>query len=233
MKTQIKFSLTLRDLLCIIVVFSTLQCTVIDSSHYSGKDNSTNKRVNQERMRGEDGSCYAKSRINGPKKEYLEVYVYNGDERNPPGVEQREFVTRPASTRWVKKKSNKPCKSSDPEDCMVWCMEEVKEEKMNVMVVVDTLVNKKFDKELIVLNDVIKGESFEWREVLCPEHVTTSFVQELKLKLIEEGLFDVEKLSESKELNKEVLLALKRYQQKYQLPIGSLNIETIDHLGIQ
>ena len=74
-----------------------------------------------------------------------------------------------------------------------------------------------------------KGGFREWREVLCTHNIG-QVIDPLQEALMEAGYL------ESKEkinvLNKEVLGALAKYQKDHNLPIGELDVETLEHLEI-
>ena len=67
-------------------------------------------------------------------------------------------------------------------------------------------------------------------EILCPEKATAAIIHELKKKLIAVG-FDVN--SNSPTLSSDEEAQLKKFQNENELPIGELNIPTLDFLGIE
>lgn len=67
-------------------------------------------------------------------------------------------------------------------------------------------------------------------EVLCSDKLTEKIIQEVQLRL--KGLgFETDNFSN--ELGETTLDALKKLQQQNELPIGGLNIPTLQYLGIQ
>ena len=70
----------------------------------------------------------------------------------------------------------------------------------------------------------------EWEEVLCGQYVTPEFIQSLRSALIREG----SKVKASGEgYDSDLKIELKLYQKNHNLPIGNLNIKTIEALGIR
>ena len=47
-------------------------------------------------------------------------------------TETERIETRPASTKWIKKRADRNCLSADPNDCQVWCLVEVPAEYKTV-----------------------------------------------------------------------------------------------------
>ena len=102
------------------------------------------------------GSCYAKSLMSDKLvsvERKLPVSTKKGDD-----AESEELMIQlaPATTKWVKKKSDKPCQSKDPEDCMVWCLVEVPAQFETFYVVKDTVANPGFEWRTFKVQEVVE-----------------------------------------------------------------------------
>lgn len=70
----------------------------------------------------------------------------------------------------------------------------------------------------------------EWEEVLCGRYVTPQFIQSLRSALIREG----SKVKASGEgFDSDLKIELRLFQKNHNLPIGNLNIKTLEALGIK
>ena len=72
----------------------------------------------------------------------------------------------------------------------------------------------------------------EWLEVVCGEKVTPTFIRKLTAKLSAEGLL-VNTIVATEKLSKPLCDAMVAYQKKYNLPVGNLNMPTMEHMGIE
>lgn len=69
-----------------------------------------------------------------------------------------------------------------------------------------------------------------WEEVLCGDKITDFLVSDIVNALINKGY----KLNNSaKIMNAETKATLNKFQKTFNLPIGSLNIKTLDALGVR
>lgn len=180
-----------------------------------------------------NGNCYAKCLFTDRIITETEVYfVYTGNETEEDvDLIEKEIVIQPATTKWVKKMADQNCLSADPNDCMVWCL--VNEDPIirRVAVLADTSQSKNFIKEVVEREvERIKGRSFEWLEVVCEEDQTTSFVQSIQKSLQDKRYYDG---SVNGALDQMTRKAIVSFQEESDLPIGQLDFETLDALGIR
>ena len=75
-----------------------------------------------------------------------------------------------------------------------------------------------------------KPSDSKWEEVLCSQSITTSIIKDINLALQQKG-YDVD-VSESA-FSAKSKAALNKFQKTFNLPIGSLNIKTLDALEIR
>jgi len=59
-------------------------------------------------------------------------------------IDTINIMTQPSTTKWEKRKSDKNCRSANPDDCMVWCLVEQPPIFERIIVLVDTTQSKNF-----------------------------------------------------------------------------------------
>lgn len=166
----------------------------------------------------------------------------------------------PTTTKWVKGKADAGCLSANPEDCQVMCLVEVPAQYRTVRKKV--MKNESYTREIVTPEEIkiiakqvrIKDEGFmtveipetyrteqdrvivkkggyqAWREVLCGDQITSqriiSIQQALKARGYDPGPLDDVFGAQTK-------AALITYQRDNGLPVGNLNLETLEHLGVR
>lgn len=212
-----------------VLLFSLLlySCTPI----YYPTDSLSNKTIG-DKMPNKPGSCYAKCFIpNKYETETLSYAKYTGDKNDDPNVEKIVVQEGVKTTRWVKKKADKNCLSSNPDDCLVWCLVEDVEDEIVRFAVKDTTLTTDFiwieeEKK----NLVSKGGFTEWREVVCANELSSKFYENITSALIENG-FQLNPLNNS--ASQEFKAALIKYQENNYLPVGQIDFETLQSLNIE
>jgi len=76
------------------------------------------------------------------------------------------------------------------------------------------------------------GEYSDWREVLCSGDVTSDVNRQIQLALMDKG-YDIGPAGADNVLGAQSRAALMQYQRDNNLPVGNLNTETLDHLGVK
>ncbi len=91
------------------------------------------------------------------------------------------------------------------------------------------MINERLDT-LTNSNKIVirKGEFTEWTEVLCSDKIDRHFIYQLSKALHNKG-YSVEI---SYEIDKNMKVALTKFQQDNNLPTGNLNFPTLKSLGI-
>jgi len=181
-------------------------------------------------MPNEPGKCYAKCLMPDLKETYYDtIGRYDIDEEIPD--DQLTFMEYiPKSTYWEKKKADKRCMSADPNDCLVWCLREIEAHTIEreSLIEIDTLGDSYIMNVITYYREVVKpGGYTEWLEVLCDNRINEDFYSDVRLALIGKG-FDCESADQ-----KVVKGALMIFQKNNGLPIGQLDIETLDALGVR
>lgn len=187
-----------------------------------------------EGMPSKPGSCYAKCLM--PSPDPLENYVailpiYNGEPDDyEVEVDTIEIVFEEGGTGWEKKKADRNCISVNPDDCMVWCLVETGRIAESYVVVKDTSATDLFEMTKIYPEDNPQtGGITEWREIVCDKDLTSSLIEDVQIFLIEAkfltgvstGKFDYDTRG-----------ALIEYQKINGLPVGQVDFETLDSMGV-
>ena len=140
-----------------------------------------------------------------------------------------DSCTIPAGQEWVKKIADKNCMSADPEDCLVWCLVEIPEQQIDRYELIDTSQSKEYEIEYITSKRLVqKGGHVEWKEVICQPQINNLLVSQLNEALFREGI----DFTPTNKFNRTLKNALISYQRANGLPIGNLDVETLDLLGI-
>ena len=181
----------------------------------------------------EPGKCYAKCLIpNKHESNQKQVYLYTGDNYDQEHIKYIKREISPASTQWVKKRASDNCLSTNPDDCLVWCLQEVPANFKEYFVVLDTNLVKDFGAKVRQFEEGDQDESefTEWKEVLCENKKTPELVESVHAELYALG-YDV-KDKHPKKFNKKMKRALIEFQKDNQLPRGQLDFETLELLGV-
>lgn len=221
-----KFLNTIFAFLAIVFIFS--QCNT-----YQPMDGPPAKIHSSQPPGLKPGACYAKSKMPNQYETYQEkLWVYTGELGSENiQLEEVEIAITPPVEKWVKKRTNMPCRSRNPDDCLVWCLEKSKGEYITRVVVVDTTQTENFREEWIEIKELTqKGGHMDWVEVVCENEVNQRLIANLRAALNAKGyhVLDV-----SDDFSEEMQKVLKQYQVDNNLPVGSLNILTMNHLGIK
>ena len=176
------------------------------------------------------GKCFARAVISDQFSiQYDTIGVYDIDEEIPHDKLIYSYEV-PKTTKWVKKKADKNCLSRNPEDCLVWCLQEeggYVEERM-AKTVVDT--SGTTSRQYVVKEDKVvteEGGFTEWVEVLCQKDITEELIFNIRTSLIARG-YELES-----DINgQDYKVALKNFQSDNQLPLGQLDVFTMEALGV-
>lgn len=179
----------------------------------------------------EKDKCYAECLVSFEdvtivSKDSYNVYLGNESDEKV-STEIKSIILQESTTKWEKRKADRNCLSSNPDDCVVWCLVEVPEIRKEIRILVDTSQSNQFENKKI--EHQVFGQRKEWIEVMCKTDITKSLLSRLQIILNENGYYygDTTKI-----VDKEILSSLKRFQKDFDLPIGKLDFETLDVLGI-
>ncbi len=173
------------------------------------------------------GRCYAINHLLYEGK----YPVYTGDttNANANGLTYLLHIeTGQSTTRWEKRKEDTNCLSVNPDDCFVWCNIEVLLTKA-IRIVKDTTYTKDFVLQSFAEKKHYEKNETEWIEIICDEKITPSLVMKIQEKLKWNKLYKGELNGNIDEDTKQAVSA---FQRMNKLPVGPLNIESLDVLGI-
>ena len=193
---------------------------------------SINAQIRERPPMGTPGKCYAKCLVKMESDTVMIEYpVYVGENPKKSIVRNIRHEVVPAKTKWVKK-PDPNCRSAKPEDCLMLCLEEISPAQYIDLVVAKK--PKKHDVKDIEYQQYpqIRPQTnvTDWREVLCENQINKSLIKQMRNKLFMMG-YD---LAEGKAvLDSKLRAALTDYQKKNDLPIGQLDLESLDALGIK
>ena len=220
-------------LFCFVQIFISCYSTRNDRIYpYYDKQTEFSKNSSNAPMPVVPGKCFAKSMI--PNKYEIvsqDLIVYTGEDLNAESVSLEKIVLKPAITKWEKRIRDN-CVSVDPKDCLVWCLVNIPEEAKEVYIVTDTLMEKSYEIQQFQQEVLVRSGGYtEWKEVICQEDLTTNLVLKIQNALITKGFGKT--VIPSGDLNREWKTILVDYQKKQFLPVGNVNVETLDHLGVE
>lgn len=178
-----------------------------------------------------EGKCFAKGLVQ-PKSsiEYEIVNAYTGNNVDQDGVVILKIEVEERGHEWVKVKADRKCLSSNPEDCLVWCLKELPSVFKDFYHVEDTFAIREFETLVVPILWYEENGRSEWVEVLCKEDITDAFVKDLRLALYSIG-YDIKHL-ESTVFDDHLNSILIKFQKENHLVFGQLTIETLDTLGV-
>ena len=177
------------------------------------------------------GKCYAKCQMpESVEKVSEEYYVYTGDpDSEVVDIEEINIEVKPAVKKWVK--GRKPDCDSSEEDCTAWQLIELPAEYRRLTILKDTTQSKNFNIERISFErTTLEGDISAVVEVLCELQCTDQLIFQVQSTLIKSGYLSTE--HNSNQLDKPTWAAIRNYQKEQGLPIGYLNIPTLDYMRI-
>ncbi len=182
-------------------------------------------------IRRKHGACYAKCIVPDQyKTEKIQLPIFTGDEQSQVAV--KKYVIKTAATsRWVRKASGKSCRTSDPDDNVVWCLVEKPEVVYEYIIVADTTNNPYYEMQTIEKKELVKvGGNAEWQEVVCRSGITPRLIRSIGQALKDKGYY-VGIVPE--EVTPELKLSMKEFIADNNLPMGNIfNYQVLGELGV-
>jgi hypothetical protein len=181
------------------------------------------------------GSCYAKCLINdyGILDGQTSFPIFIGDDATGILLDTIEIKSKESTIKWMKKKTHRNCLEINPEDCLVFCMVEIPNKIDTIIVVVDTSVTDDYAWETFdTSKSIVKGNHTEWREVVCGQEIEDGFFNTLAAALDKHGFYVVN-WEEKNVFMTELKAKLQEFQRANRLPIGVLDLETLEYLGLR
>ena len=217
-------------LLAVVLIISSCYSTQSISGYGHGANS-----FNNDSMSGmpQGPGCYSKCMM--PYEfQAIEVPIlqYTGDDFEDPNVEYTSIEISEPTERWVKKKADNGCRSSNPEDCMVWCLVKTLAKYFDYYTVIDTNVNKQFVIQKIDQISLKEGGWKEWRKVVCENDVTPLLLYNIQNELLDRDYITEENYVDDPGYTSTLKTALAQFQKDNHLPVGQLDFETLSALGV-
>lgn len=144
-------------------------------------------------------------------------------------VSQRE-IDVPEHSRWLKKKADVNCQSENPDDCISWKEIKVPTTFKIIKEYSDETPENFSTEEFLDKNFENFVGSLEYHPILCEElideKILRAVVKELKY---DKYLHEKARV----ELNEKTWKALYKFQLDNKLPVGNLNLATLDFMNLE
>ncbi len=182
----------------------------------------------------ESGKCFAKCIMQDQyETTYTSLPVYQGKyDETKDYLDKVVKVITPETTKWEKRKADRNCLSSDPDECLVWCLIKVPGKSKEYVIVTDTTATKNYELISHPIKKLVKAGGYtDWNQVVCDSDITPEFYKRVQDSLSEKG-YDVGIEGSNGKIGPESKEAMMKFQRENVLPIGQLDIETLEALGI-
>lgn len=217
----------LNQLITLLLLCSVIACTPLN---YPNRNSISD-------MPTKPGACFAKCQM--PEEKVIRIdsiLHYTGDDPKQKGVDIEKIKVKESESKWVKRKADRNCTSSNPDDCLVWCLVEDPESIEMYYVVTDTILVREYEKKYIEIEVKSKKnrnrKETEWQEVVCNSDITKELIRNIEVVLIQENYLINYIEGQHDKITPEVKEAYVNYQEHHNLPIGQLNLTTLEHMGI-
>lgn len=214
--------------LCVILLTTLSSCDTYQGARRGSVGNNIGDRPN------EPGKCYAKCLTPEIVEEQTFTFpIYKGDdpEIRANYIQSEVIEVAPASTKWVKKKADRNCHSSDPNDCLVWCLMEEPAQIITIKdMLIDTTVTKDYITETHNVDYIsqVRNQTV-WQAVVCDP--SDEQLQGIQQALQDKG-YDLAVEILQRNFGKASKKALTKYQQDSQLHVGGITEESMEALGL-
>lgn len=159
-------------------------------------------------------------------------YIYTGKEIPPlDGVIQRTVAEGPYTTKWIKRKTDKNCLSEDPEDCLQWCLVEEPANYVTIWEIKDTNSVKPYRADTLWEKVLVSEAYTEQVEVVCDRRITPILSETINIALDSAGVLPTD-YANWRRITESTMQGIRAIQRKYGLPVGDLDIETLELLEI-
>ena len=157
-------------------------------------------------------------------KIYLPVYFGVNKEIENKFTKDTSFLIKPEVVEMIQKNDN-------PKD---FCLVNKKPEviTVNYYLTDTTITNDYFIEEFEVKELKTKGGNLLWYEVICKDDLSAEKIKEIQLKFIELGIVSETKIPNGN-LGSVWMNNLILFQQEHELPVGNLDLMTLEYLGIK
>jgi hypothetical protein len=152
------------------------------------------------------------------------IIEYTGDDYDDPNVRKDTLILKEPRQVWVKKEDKQT----------EWSLEDQAGQYIDYYTIVDTslskefVINNNFEKEVIVK----KGGYTAWQEVVCDNDISPKLYSDISDALTLKGYIADSETAERGTIDS-IKERLVQYQRDHNLPLGSINLVTINHLGVK
>lgn len=212
-----------------LFIFSSCNTTYVPANDSS----SGQTKISKKQFVDEHGVCWKECLMPSIYEDEITTYnVFTGNESDESvDLEEISIEIKPASTQWVKKKADRNCLSADPNDCLVWCLVESPAETETFTILKDTSQSTNFEvKEIVKKKLIKKGGYVEKQKTICDDKVSADLVMNLQLMLDKQKY---ETGPPTQTITTLLKSGLYKYQKDNNLPVGILNLQTLDKLGVE
>ncbi len=162
--------------------------------------------------------------------EIVSYYIYVGDQDNAPYTKKQVIELRPERKAW-KKVPDPDCPSGLAEDCYIWKEVQQAAESMEVTIVTDITRQKDYVIQQLSREKLVRpGGYTQVKQVLCDEDITPALMHNVSMRLTDMGYYSGLIYSV---FNSKIKAALKQFQQHNGLPMGHLDLETLEALDLR
>ena len=174
-------------------------------------------------FRQEPGKCYAKCMIPDQYEEIKETFlVYVGEHNTDLNLDTLYFQKNDLTGELK----------------YIGYVEELNQRQQelvlsfeSIIILLDGEENEEYiEEEISYVKFIKKGGHAEWREVLCGNKIDARKLNMIQNALTKEGY--LEEQNTLYHMTKQMKTALIKYQKDRRLPVGNLDIETLESLGI-
>ena len=205
--------------------------------HYGGPDRLStshslrNQNIDNDRP-NEPSKCYAKYLMPDQYKYVTmdSIAMYTGTDSSSILFAERVIQEELKGTKCVKKKADRNCLSADPNDCLVWCLEENNLEEVTIKYLSDTSQTDEWEYQDFTSDVISKsGGYMKWQEVICKKDVDQYFYTDLKNALRLRGYALDAEVNDFSPMHKK---SLRKFQEDNGMPIGQLDLSTLHALDL-
>lgn len=180
----------------------------------------------------ERGKCYSKCIVDNYNIDFESVIpIYKGNASiQEMDVLLVEIEVKEKGEKWVKRKVDENCSSTNPEDCFIWCLVPTPAEIKEYIILLDTIRTKQFELENIDVKDGQRVNLKKWFQTICLDQDNEKIISMVQTSLKQRGFYKGEI---TRTLDDNTKLSIIRFQDKSELPIGQLTISTLEKLGVE
>lgn len=179
----------------------------------------------------EPGKCYTRHIIEGRTEITRDTLGPFSPEDEIPQDILEEVYIEPESARWVPVRDTSTFSGSSPYNKM-WCLRE-RPDKIYEPEILNIGPAETMERYVVVTTSVVIEDDglSDWVQVICKEDINEHLIRRIENALNAEG-FELGISRGKFSLSRECKAALMKFQELNQFPLGHLDMETMDALGV-